>query len=149
MSRRYPATPLVGVGTIILKNDKVLLVKRGAEPAYGKWSVPGGMLELGEALRDAAAREAKEETGLEVEVGPLVDVVERVIRDADGHILYHFIIVDFAAKWLGGEPIAASDALEARWVDLDELETFDTTHGLVPVIRKAKELVDGSVPGAD
>ncbi len=149
MSREYPAFPLVGVGTVILKDGKVLLVRRGAEPAYGKWSVPGGMVELGETLRVAAAREAKEETGLDVAVGPLVDIVERVIPDAEGRIQYHFIILDFAAKWLAGEPIAASDAAAARWVDLDDLESLDTTEGLIPVIRKAKELVDRAVPGAD
>lgn len=149
MSREYSAVPLVGVGTIVFKGDKVLLVKRGAEPAYGKWSVPGGMLDLGESLRDAAAREAKEETGLDVAVGPMVDVVERVIRDESGQIRYHFIIVDFAARWVEGEPKAASDALEARWVDLEELEELETTEGLVPVIRRAKELIDGTVAAAE
>lgn len=149
MSREYSAVPLVGVGTIVFKGNKVLLVKRGAEPAYGKWSVPGGMLDLGESLRDAAAREAKEETGLDVAVGPMVDVVERVIRDESGQIRYHFIIVDFAARWVKGEPKAASDALEARWVDLEELEELETTEGLVPVIRRAKEMIDGTVAAAD
>lgn len=141
MSKEYPAYPMVGVGTIVLKDGRVLLVQRGAQPAYGKWSVPGGMLDLGESLHDAAAREVKEETGLDVEVGPLVDIVERVILDDDGRVQYHFIIVDFVAKWLSGEPVAASDALDVRWVDLHELEGLDTTEGLVPVILKAKEMI--------
>ncbi|MCL5263892.1 MAG: NUDIX hydrolase [Chloroflexi bacterium] len=137
MARMYPDLPVVGVGTIVLKDGQVLLIRRGVEPAYGKWSVPGGLVELGEGLRDAAAREVKEETGLDVDVGPVVDIVERVIRDADGRIQYHYIIVDFVARWLAGEAHADSDALEARWVAPEDIDGFETTEGLVPVIKKA------------
>lgn len=140
MAREYPALPVVAVGVIVLKDGLVLLVKRAAEPARGKWSVPGGTVELGETLREAAAREVKEETGLDVDVGPLVEVVERVLHDDDGRIRYHYVILDFAARYIAGELAAASDALEARWVPLDELENFDTTEWLDRVIRKAVEL---------
>jgi len=95
MKREYPETPLVGVGAIIIESDRVVLVKRGHAPLLGKWSVPGGVLEVGETLREAAAREAKEETGLLVEVGELLGVYDRVLRDDTDRVLYHYVLIDF------------------------------------------------------
>ncbi len=115
MKREYPDAPLVGVGTIIIEQDRVMLVKRDHPPLAGEWSIPGGALEMGETLRQAAAREALEETGLVVEVGELLGVYDRILRDADGRIRYHYVLVDFLCRRIAGEPEAAADAAEARW----------------------------------
>ena len=96
MAREYPAHPVVGVGAVVVRDGRALLVRRAHEPRKGEWSLPGGLLDLGEALVDAARREVKEETGLDVEVGPMIETFDRVHRDGDGRIRYHFVIVDFA-----------------------------------------------------
>lgn len=126
-----------------MKGDSVLLVRRGAEPAYGKWSIPGGVVDVGETLLEAVARELKEECDLEVEMGPLVEVVDRVVLDAEGRTEYHFVIADFVARWIAGEPLAATDILEARWVQMDRLDEMDTTEGLAQVLRGAATICQG------
>jgi len=115
MKREYPDSPLVGVGAIIIEDDRVLLVKRGHPPLAGEWSIPGGVLEVGETLREAAIREAMEETGLEVEPSDLLGVYERVLRDADERTLYHYVLIDFLCSRISGEPHPAGDADEAQW----------------------------------
>ena len=122
MKREYPDLPLVGVGSIIIEQDRVLLVKRGHAPLAGEWSIPGGVLEVGETLRQAAAREAMEETGLSVEVGDLLGVYDRILRDADERTLYHYVLIDFLCHRIAGNPRASGDALEARWFTLTELK---------------------------
>jgi len=120
MKREYPDSPLVGVGAIIIDDGRVLLVKRGHPPLLGEWSIPGGVLELGETLREAAVREAREETCLIVEPAELLGVYDRVVRDDAGRILYHYVLVDFLCRPTGGEALAADDADEVRWFTAEE-----------------------------
>ena len=135
MKREYPDAPLVGVGTIIIEQDRVMLVKRAHPPLAGEWSIPGGALELGETLRQAAAREALEETGLVVEVGELLGVYDRILRDADGRIRYHYVLVDFLCRRIAGEPQAAGDAAEARWFTRGDISELSLAQDTVEVIK--------------
>src|ERR1700677_2043752 len=109
MKREYPDAPLLSVGAIIIEGDRVVLVKRGLIPLAGEWSIPGGVLEMGETLRQAAARNALEETGLTVEVGELLGVYDRILRDADERIRYHYVLIDFLCHRIAGEPQGAGD----------------------------------------
>jgi mutator protein MutT len=138
--RRYPERPLVGVGAIVVDDDRVLLAQRGHEPMKGQWSLPGGAVECGETLVAAVAREVREETGLEIAVGPLVELVERVHRDADGRVEYHFVVADYLATVAGGRLAAASDAADLRWVQESELAAFSLNQETLRVIHKALEL---------
>jgi len=119
MQREFPETPLVGVGAVVVQEGRVLLVRRGKEPLREQWSLPGGMLEVGEALADGAAREVREETGLTVEPVELVELLDRIYRE-DGRVRYHYVIADYLCRVLGGELKAESDADEARWVERAE-----------------------------
>lgn len=141
MQREYPKCPLVGVGAVILDREqrKVLLVKRGREPAKGRWSIPGGLVDVGEALEEALKREVLEETGLEVEVGPLVEVLDRIIYDGDMQVQYHYVLVDFLCRAGAGEPKVASDVEETKWYELEALEGLDMTDSTLEVITKAIE----------
>jgi mutator protein MutT len=125
--------PVVAVGAIVFDGDRVLLIERGSPPSVGLWTVPGGKVEPGERLADAVVREVREETGLDVTCGPLVDVVERIST------AYHYVIVDYVA-YGAGEPVAAGDARAARWVALDELDGLPLTDGLRPVVDRARAL---------
>src|SRR3977135_2354347 len=111
--RRHPERPIVAVGAVIVDGDRVLLVKRGQEPLKGEWSLPGGAVEIGETLEEAIRREVREETCLDVEVGPIVDVLDRIRYDPDGRIKFHYVLVDFLCRPLGGTLQGASDAEEA------------------------------------
>ena len=119
--RWYPKAPIAGVGGIIRKDGKVLLVKRGKEPNRGKWTVPGGVVELGETLRQALKREVREECSIDIEVESVVDTLDAISRDGDGRVHYHFVIIDFIARHVSGEIRAGSDAAECRWVAPEEL----------------------------
>ncbi|MGQ9530669.1 MAG: NUDIX hydrolase [Candidatus Bathycorpusculaceae bacterium] len=123
----YPKQPLVGVGAVIICDGKILLEKRKYDPGKGRWSIPGGLVELGESLEQTAIREVWEETGLEVEKPELIDIVDNITRDENGEIKYHFIIVDYFVKLKGGNVKASSDAEELKWVPLDEVEKHDLT----------------------
>lgn len=136
MKREYPACPLVGVGAVIIQDGRVVTVKRASEPLKGRWSIPGGMLELGEKLRDGTAREALEETGLVVEVGEVLDVFDAIYADSSGLTQYHYVLIDFVCRPVGGELRADSDVSEVRWVREDELDSLKMTENTLKVIRK-------------
>jgi ADP-ribose pyrophosphatase YjhB (NUDIX family) len=139
MAREYPEHPIIGVAAIVLRGDQVLLVQRGREPAKGLWGLPGGMLELGETVAEGVRREVLEECGVEVEVGPLVGVFEPMQRDDDGRLRYHYVVLDYLARYAGGELQAADDADDARWVALDALERLPMLAETRAIIRKAAE----------
>jgi len=120
-SREYPERPIVGVGAVILQNNRVLLVQRGHAPMQGEWSLPGGALEVGETLEQGVRREALEETGLHIEPVTVVDVFDRIARDEAGRVQYHFVLVDFLCRVTGGQAACGSDAMDLRWVALDDL----------------------------
>jgi len=138
--REYPDAPRVGVGAVIVHNESVLLVKRGQPPLKDRWSLPGGMVELGETVREAAAREVREETGLRVEVGKLLGVFDRVIHDEAGRIQFHYVLVDFLCSPMGGELKAAGDALDARWFARGELAELELATDTQKLVEDALEL---------
>jgi mutator protein MutT len=119
MQREFPEAPLVGVGAVIVEEGRVLLVQRGRDPMKGHWTLPGGVLEVGESLVDGVVREVREETGLEVEVLELVELLDRIHRE-DGRVRFHYVIADYLCRVTGGELQAASDADAARWVERAE-----------------------------
>jgi len=137
VSREYPDYPRVGVGAVILDGDRVLLIQRGGVTLPGKWSIPGGLVELGETTREAVCREIGEECGLEIDLVDVCGVLDRVVCDPDGRVRYHRVLVDFLAVARGGTLCASDDAADARWVPIDEVETYDTTDGLMDMIRRA------------
>ena len=120
-----PTRPLIGVGVVVLKQDRVLLVRRGKPPNEGRWSLPGGRQKLGETVRAAARREVLEETAVEAEVTALLDVVDSLIPGPDGDLAYHYTLVDFLAEWRAGEARAGSDAAEVVWADPTDLAPYD------------------------
>jgi ADP-ribose pyrophosphatase YjhB (NUDIX family) len=125
MSREYPGFPLIGIGVIVLKGEEVLLIKRGRPPAENMWSLPGGGQELGETAEAAARRELREETGLEVGTLTLIAHVDSIHRDERGAVQYHYTILDFAALYKGGTPVAASDVLALAWVHPRQFDDYD------------------------
>jgi len=136
-SRRYPARPIVGVGAIVIDSDRVLLIERGREPHIGWWSLPGGAVETGERLEDAVRREVREETGLEIATESIVEVFERIARDPSGAVEYHYVLIDYRCRAVGGVLAANDDASRAEWFRRDQLQGLRITEGTVPVIEKA------------
>jgi 8-oxo-dGTP diphosphatase len=155
MKREFPESPLVGVGAVIVdcrpdgfgpnegnrnrrsqEGRRVLLIRRGTPPLLGEWSLPGGVLECGETLREAAVREAREETGLIIEPGEMLGVYERVIRDDDNRVRYHYVLIDFLCRPLRGDLQAGSDASDVRWFTRDELPALQLAHDANEVVRK-------------
>src|SRR5512133_3918866 len=136
MKRDYPDRPLVGVGTVIVHEGRAVIVQRGTEPLKGQWSVPGGALEVGETLRLCAVREALEETGLHVEAGEVLEVFDAIYRELDGTIVYHYVLIDFACRLVGGELKAGGDAMQAKWITLEELEQYHVAETARKVIAK-------------
>lgn len=134
--RLYPENPIVGIGAVIVKDNKVLLIKRAGDPGRGLWSIPGGLVELGEKIKDAVCREVKEETGLDVRVGEIADVTEIITRDEKDKVKYHFVIVDFFAEVLRGELKPSSDALEAKWVEFKDLRKYRLTETVERLFKK-------------
>lgn len=137
MRRKYPQSPIVGVGAVVIKDQQVLLVRRAHDPNRGQWSIPGGTVELGETLAQAVAREVWEECQVRIEPGEVVATFDLIQRDAQGRILYHYVLLDLAARYISGEPAAASDALQVRWVTAAELDQLDVIPRLRPVLRRA------------
>jgi 8-oxo-dGTP diphosphatase len=139
MDREYPDRPLIGVGAIIVDSNRVAVVRRAHEPLKGEWSIPGGVLELGETLRDGVAREALEETGLVIASGEVLEVFDRIARDAQGRIQFHYVLVDFLCRRVSGELRAGGDASEARWISAPELNRFPIADSAQAVLRKGLE----------
>jgi len=146
--RRYPDRPVVSVGAVVLDGQRVVLVKRGQEPLKGRWSLPGGVVEAGEELHAAVVREVREETGLTVQVGDVVEVLDRITRDADGRIEFHYVIIDYVCGVAGGSLACASDADDARWVDRAELADYDLTTTVAEVIARAFALSASASTGS-
>jgi ADP-ribose pyrophosphatase YjhB (NUDIX family) len=144
--REYPECARVGVGAVVLDGERVLLVQRGGVTLPGKWSIPGGLVELGETTREAVVREVAEECGLEIELVDVCGVLDRVVRDDAGRVRYHWVLVDYLAVARGGTLCAGDDAADARWVRIDEVPQYDTTDGLMDMIGRAMLLRDTLKP---
>jgi 8-oxo-dGTP diphosphatase len=139
-SREYPDRPFVGVGAVIVEGDRVVLIRRRFDPLAGHWSLPGGMVEVGETLEHCVCREMLEETGLEVDVGPVIEVFDRITRAEDGRVQYHYVLVDYLCRPLRGTLRAASDASNAVWVRASQLSEFELTDKTFAVIARGLEL---------
>lgn len=138
MSREYPAQPIVGLGAIVWKDGRVLMVQRGKPPRAGIWSLPGGAQDLGESVADGIRREIAEETGIEIELLGLVEVIDSVQRDADGRVRYHYTIIDYVARWVSGEAVAGDDAAAVAWIDPADLQRMDLWDETIRVIEKSR-----------
>jgi mutator protein MutT len=139
-SRQYPERPIIGVGAVIVDEGKVLLIRRRYEPLKGEWSLPGGMVEIGETLESALMREMLEETGLRVDVGPVVEVFDRIMRDEQQRVRYHFVLVDYLCWPADGSLHAGSDVDAAIWVDPAMLARYSLTQKATSVIERALTL---------
>jgi ADP-ribose pyrophosphatase YjhB (NUDIX family) len=144
VKRLYPDQPIVGIGVVIVKDGQIVLIKRSNEPGRGKWSIPGGLVELGEHILQTVIREAKEETCLDVINPRLIDVVDTVDLDPDGKVKYQYVIVDYLVKVVGGEIAAASDAEELRWVPFGEVESYVLTSSFREFFRNNREKLEKS-----
>jgi len=136
MKRLYPKQPIIGVGAVIVDGGRALVVRRATEPLKGEWSVPGGMLELGEKVRDGVRREAREETGLEVEPGELLDVFDSIFTDDQGRTQYHYVLIDYLCRPISGEAKAGTDVSEVRWVCERDLPSMGLRESIEKVVRK-------------
>jgi 8-oxo-dGTP diphosphatase len=136
MKREYPEAPIVSVGAVILEGSQLVLVRRSKEPWRGFWTFPGGVVELGEPIREAVLREALEETGLQVEVGDVLAVIDNVLRDEQGRPRYHYVIVDFLARPVGGTLQAASDVDDACWASFADLDRLEMTEKAGQIARR-------------
>jgi 8-oxo-dGTP diphosphatase len=137
--RQYPDRPFVAVGTIVVKDGDVLLARRGKEPSYGLWSIPGGAVDVGEGLKVAAARETREECGIEVEITDVLEVVERMVRDPEGRVQFHYVIIDYLARWASGELTSSPEVLESRWVPPEDFPEYEMTRGTAEVVLRMLE----------
>ena len=138
--RAYPDRPYVGVGVVVFRGKDVLLAQRGKKPRLHSWSIPGGAQELGETVEDAAHREIREETGLEIELLGLVEVVNSINRDDDERVQFHYTLIDFVAEWKGGNLVAGDDAADARWVPIKEIDDYNLRPLTQDVILQADKL---------
>ena len=138
--RAYPDRPYVGVGVVVFRGKDVLLAQRGKKPRLHSWSIPGGAQELGETVEDTAHREIREETGLEIELLGLVEVVNSINRDDDERVLFHYTLIDFVAEWKGGNLVAGDDAADARWVPIKEIDDYNLRPLTQDVILQADKL---------
>ena len=142
LRRMYPSQPVVGVGAVILRKGAILLERRNNDPGKGKWSIPGGVVELGENVYQAVKREVKEETGLTVEVKRLIDVVDSITLDDKNAVKYDFVIIDFLVDVKEGKLFPASDALDLKWVPFNQVEKYGLTDSFREFFEKNKELLE-------
>ena len=145
-TRKYPERPYVGIGGVIVHEGRVVLVKRRFEPLAGQWSIPGGAVEAGETLEDCVAREMAEETGFLVQVGPVVEVLDRITRDEEGRVLYHFVLIDYLCWPIGGELQAGSDVAEAVLAEPSEFAQYELTEKATSVIERGLEMARDMPP---
>src|SRR5438132_1215075 len=131
MPREFPDFPIPSVGVLVVRDAKALLIRRGSEPARGRWSIPGGVVETGELIQDAARREVREECGIEIEVGPMLQIYESITRDAAERVRFHYIILDMLGRHASGEVVFGGDVLEARYISADELDALDVLPDVV------------------
>lgn len=143
LKREYPTKPIIGIGAVIICNGKILLVKRGSEPGKNKWSIPGGLVELGETVQETTVREVKEETNLDVQVRSLIDVVDNLEPDEKGRLRYHFVILDFLVHLKRGSLRAGSDVLDVRWVSLSDVEEYDLTKTFREFFERNRGMLQG------
>lgn len=141
--RAYRELPRVGVGAVVIHEGRILLVKRASPPGKGFWAIPGGLVELGETVREAAERELLEETGISVRARDAFYLFDFIDRDADGTIRYHYVIVDFLADYLGGEPRAADDVSDARWLSPAEAAALNLSPTTRKLLKQMKFIKDG------
>jgi ADP-ribose pyrophosphatase len=141
--REYRELPRVGTGAIVIHGGKILLVKRASSPGKGLWAIPGGLVELGETVREAAERELLEETGVAVRAREAFYIFDFIDRDAEGQIKYHYVIIDFLADYLGGEPRAADDVSDARWVSPEEAAALNLSPTTRKLLKQMKFIKDG------
>jgi ADP-ribose pyrophosphatase YjhB (NUDIX family) len=139
MPRSYPSRPIVGVGAVVWKGDRVLLARRGHPPRQGSWTLPGGAQDVGETVAETARREIREETGLEIDIVDVVAVVDLIERDAAGKVAYHYTVIDMLAEWRSGEAVAADDAEAVAWVHPDELDAYHLSGDALRVIGLASD----------
>lgn len=149
MTRAYPSRPLVGVGALIFRGGAALLVKRAKEPGRGQWSIPGGAVKVGESLSEGLAREIAEEVGLQAEIGPLVEVVERIFRDEAGQVAYHYVLLDYLCFAPSGEPKPGSDVSAAQFVPPERWAELDLPAVTLKVLQKAQALAAQALPEQD
>jgi 8-oxo-dGTP diphosphatase len=140
--REYPEAPRVGVGAVVLHEGRVLLVQRGGRPSPGKWSLPGGLVELGETTAEAVRREIAEECSCDIRVVGICGVIDRVVRDAEGRVRYHYVLIDYLAYTDSDAIEAGDDAADACWVPIDQVDALDVTEGLSDMIRRALKLAE-------
>ena len=145
MRRQYPTQPIVGVGAVIVQDGKLVLIRRGVEPDKGKWSIPGGGVELGETVGDAAVREAKEECGLDIELveDRPMDALDKMVPGEKGRLKYHYVLLQFLARPKGGTLKPTSDATEARWVPLEEVKRYNLTNSFRAFFKKHQKELEG------
>ena len=140
MRREYPDRPIVAVGAAVCWGERVLVVQRAREPSFGVWTVPGGMVDLGERLQEAAVREVREECGIEIEAGPVVEVIDNIVRDDEGRVRFHYTIVDLAARYVGGDLAPNDELMDAAWITPEQFEAYGVRPKAQAVLRKALSL---------
>ena len=146
MPRDSPERPIIGVAAVVIENDRVALIRRGRPPAYGKWSLPGGAVELGETVEKAVVREVREEIGLEVEVLELVAILDRIFLNKEGQVQFHYVLLDFLCRKAGGKLLASSDAISCAQVPFSALDEYKLTMETREVINKAYQRLNGDFP---
>lgn len=145
MKRDYPDRPIIGVGAVIVNEGRVLLVRRATEPLKGEWSVPGGVLELGEKLHDGVRREVLEETGLAIEPQQVLEVIDSIFNDQEGRTQYHYVLIDYLCRVTSGEPLAGSDVSEVVWIEAAELGGLQLRESIERVVRKGLSAVERDI----